>query len=109
MFGTVGQPRFDPILKLLGGEALGAILVIDSTKPEEFPRAKEMMLKAKIIGLPYVVAANKQDLPNALSTSEIKAKMNIPEDVEVIGTVASDKASIIGALDILIDRILGGG
>ncbi|MGD6806837.1 MAG: ADP-ribosylation factor-like protein [Candidatus Bathyarchaeia archaeon] len=109
LFGTVGQPRFDPILELLGGEALGAILVIDSTKPEEFPRAKEMMLKAKVHGLPYVVAANKQDLPNALSTREIKVKMNIPDDVEVIGTVGNDKASIIGALDILIERILGGG
>lgn len=109
LFGTVGQPRFDPILELIGGEALGAILVIDSTKPEEFPRAKEMMLKAKVLGLPYVVAANKQDLPNALSTYEIKARMNIPDEVEVIGTVGNDKASIIGALDILIDRILGGG
>jgi uncharacterized protein len=109
LFGTVGQPRFDPLLNQLGGEALGAILVIDSTKPEEFPRAKEMMLKAKVLGLPYVVAANKQDLPNALSAAEIKAKMNVPAEVEVIGTVGSDKASIIGALDILIDRILGGG
>jgi small GTP-binding protein len=108
LFGTVGQPRFDPILKLLGGEALGAILVIDSTKPEEFPRAKEMMLKAKVQGLPYVVAANKQDLPKAMSTSEIKVKMNVPSDVEVVGTVGTDKASIIGVLDILIDRILGG-
>jgi small GTP-binding protein len=109
LFGTVGQPRFDPILKLLGGEALGAILVIDSTKPEEFPRAKEMMLKAKVNGLPYVVAANKQDLPKALSAREIKVKMNIPEDVEVIGTVGNDKASLKGALDILIEKILGGG
>jgi len=109
LFGTVGQPRFDPILKLLGGEALGAILVIDSTKPEEFPRAKEMMLKAKVNGLPYVVAANKQDLPNAMSAEEIKIRMNIPIDVEVIGTVGDDKASIIRALDILIEKILGGG
>jgi small GTP-binding protein len=109
LFGTVGQPRFDPILKLLGGEALGAILVIDSTKPEEFPRAKEMMMKAKVNGLPYVVAANKQDLPKAMSTDEIKIKMNIPSDVEVIGTVGDDKASIIGVLDILIEKILGGG
>ncbi|MCW4000764.1 MAG: ADP-ribosylation factor-like protein [Candidatus Bathyarchaeota archaeon] len=108
LFGTVGQPRFDPILKLLGGEALGAILVVDSTKPEEFPRAKEMMLKAKVNGLPYVVAANKQDLPKAMSASEIKIKMNIPNDVEVIGTVGNDKASSIGVLDSLIEKILCG-
>lgn len=108
LFGTVGQPRFDPILELIGGEALGAILVIDSTKPEELPRAKEMMLKAKVHGLPYVVAANKQDLPNALSAHEIKARMNIPSNVEVVGTVGSDKASITSVLDILLEKVLGG-
>jgi hypothetical protein len=30
-----------------------------------------------------------------MSTDEIKIKMNIPSDVEVIGTVGDDKASII--------------
>jgi signal recognition particle receptor subunit beta len=108
LFGTVGQPRFDPILELLGGEALGVILVIDSTKPEEFLRAKEMMLKAKVHGLPYVVAANKQDLPSAVSVGEIKTKMNIPHDVEVIGTVGNDKSTITSVLDILIEKILNG-
>jgi hypothetical protein len=39
--------------------------------------------------------------------SIIKAKMNIPAEVEVIGIVGRDKASSIGALDILIDGILG--
>lgn len=46
LFGTVGQPRFDPMLDTLGGEALGVMLVVDSTKPGEFPRAVEMMKKA---------------------------------------------------------------
>lgn len=106
LFGTVGQPRFDPILEQLGGEALGAILVIDSTKPEEFPRAKEMMHKAGVYGLPYVVAANKQDLPGALSIDEVRRKMNVSDDVIIVGTVGNDKTSVVKALDVLIDRIM---
>ncbi|MCW4009694.1 MAG: GTP-binding protein [Candidatus Bathyarchaeota archaeon] len=106
LFGTVGQPRFDPILERLGGEALGAILVVDSTKPEEFPRAKEMMHKAGVHGLPYVLAANKQDLPDALSVEEVKKKMNISDEVAIVGTVGTDKVSVVKVLDLLLDKIL---
>lgn len=106
LFGTVGQPRFDPILEQLGGEALGAILVVDSTKPEEFFRAKEMMRKAGVYGLPYVVAANKQDLPSALSIEEVRKKMNVSDDVIIVGTVGNDKTSVSEALDVLIGRIV---
>ena len=107
LFGTVGQSRFDPILKQLGGEALGAILIVDSTKPEEFPRAKEMMHKAGVYGLPYVVAANKQDLPHALSVEQVRERMNISGEIIVVGTVAMDKTSALRALDALIDKIMG--
>jgi len=106
LFGSVGQPRFDPILERLGGESLGAILVVDSTKPEEFPRAKEMMQKAGVYGLPYVVAANKQDLPDALSIEEVRQRMNVSGEIAIVGTVGKDKASVLKALDILLDKIL---
>lgn len=106
LFGTVGQPRFDPILEQLGGEALGAILVVDSTRPEEFPRAKEMMHKAGVYGLPYVVVANKQDLPGALSVDKVRKKMSVSDDVVIVGTVGSDKVSVLKALDTLIDRLV---
>ncbi len=67
LFGTVGQDRFDPILNMLGSESLGVVLVVDSTNPREFPRAKEMLRKAGVHGIPYVVAANKQDLPSSMN------------------------------------------
>ncbi len=106
LFGTVGQPRFDPILERLGGESLGAILVLDSTKPDEFPRAKEMMQKAGVYGLPYVVVANKQDLPQALPIEEVRKKMNVSEEVAITATVGTDKSSVLKALDVLLDKIL---
>jgi len=109
LFGTIGQPRFDPILEMLGGEALGVMLVVDSTKPEEFPRATEMMRKAGVYGLPYVVVANKQDLPGALSADEIRERMHIPDDVPIIETVATDKKNIFEALDALLKKLIEEG
>ena len=107
LFGTIGQPRFDPILEVLGGEALGVMLVVDSTKPEEFPRAIEMMQKAGVHGLPYVVLANKQDLPGALKAEEIRGRMHIPKNVPIIETVATEGRNLEEALDALLKRLMG--
>lgn len=105
LFGTAGQPRFDPLLKLLGGEALGVVVVVDSTKPEDFPRAVEMIHKAGVFGLPYVVMANKQDLSNALTVEQVRERMKIPQQIKVFGTVATDKPSVLRGLDALLDGI----
>ncbi len=108
VFGTPGQERFDPILRVLGGEALGVILVVDSTKPETFPRAKQMLEKTTKFGLPYVIAANKQDQPNALKPDEIRKLMNLPEDVPIIPTVATEGKGVYDVLNALIDLLIGG-
>lgn len=88
LFGTPGQERFDPILEYLGGEALGVIVVVDSTDPETFPRAKEMLKKSKSIGLPYVIVANKANLQNALNPNEIREKMSLPKEISIIPVTA---------------------
>jgi len=109
VFGTPGQERFDPILKVLGSEALGVILVVDSTKPETFPRAKQLLEKTTQFGLPYVIAANKQDLPNALKPEEIRNLMHLPKDVPIIPTVATKKIGVYEVLEALIKLLIGEG
>lgn len=88
LFGTPGQKRFDPILKMLGGEALGVIVVVYSTNPESFSRAKEMLQKSKSAGLPYVVAANKTNLGGAIKAGKVKQKMDLPSEVKIIPVTA---------------------
>jgi len=109
LFGTIGQQRFDPILEQLGGETLGVILVVDSTKPETFPRALEMLRKAKVYGLPLVVFANKQDLPNALTPEEVRKRMRLPPDIPVIGTIATEKKNLIRGVETLLSLIFSIG
>jgi len=94
LFGTPGQQRFDPILKLLGGEALGVVLVVDSTKPGDFSRAKEMLALTKTAGLPVVIAANKANLKGALSIAQIRKKMNLPAEYTILPVVADNLKSV---------------
>jgi hypothetical protein len=105
IFGTPGQERFNPILKLLGGEALGIFLIVDSTNPEGFPRAKAMLEMTLGRGLPFIIIANKQDLPNALSSEEIRERMKIGNEIKIIPTVATQKKGVIEAFETLLDMI----
>ena len=107
LFGTIGQQRFDPVLEMLGGESVGVILVVDSTKPESFPRALEMLRKARVYGLPLVVFANKQDLAEALPIEEIRRRMRLPENIPIVGTIATKKKGIFEGLEILLKQIFG--
>ncbi len=108
IFGTPGQERFDPIIKLISGESMGVFLVVDSTNPADFIRAKHMLEITKSYGLPYVVVANKQDAPGALTIEEIRTQFNLPEDVTIVPAVAKDKIGVFEAFDVLIDKITGG-
>lgn len=108
IFGTPGQERFDPIIKLLSGESMGVILVVDSTNPADFVRAKHMLEITKTYGLPYVIAANKQDVSGALTPEEIKEQFNVPDDVPVVPVIAKDKIGVFETFETLIDKITGG-
>ena len=108
IFGTPGQERFDPIIRMISGEAMGIFLVVDSTLPKDFVRAKQMLDITKGYGLPYIIVANKQDLPGALSVDEIRRHFNIPEDVPIIPTIATSKEGIFEAFEVLVEKITGG-
>lgn len=107
IFGTPGQERFDPIIRMLSGEAMGIFLVVDSTRPTDFIRAKKMLELTKSQGLPYIIIANKQDKKDALPIEEIRKRFNLPEDVPIVPTVAKDKKGVFEAFELLVDRIMG--
>lgn len=106
LFGTPGQSRFDPLLKIISGQALGVIVVVDSTKPDSFPRAREMLLQTWRQGLAGIIAANKQDLPGALAPDEVKRILDPPPRVKVVGCTGQDRESGRAVLRQLIDQIL---
>ena len=105
VFGTPGQERFDLLLEPLGREAIGTFIVVDSTKPETFVRAKEMIRMCRAEAIPKVIIANKQDLPNALSPEEINEKMALWEDIPIVPVSAADEQGLDRALDTLFSLI----
>ena len=94
LFGTPGQERFDPLLEMLGGESMGVIIVVDSREPKTFPRALEMLEKTRTAGLPSIVAANKANLEGALKPEEIRKKMKLSKDIQIIPVIAESIRAI---------------
>ncbi len=108
VFGTPGQERFDPLLNTLTAQAVGAVLVVDSTAPETFERARTILERIRRKGLRVVVAANKQDQPGAMTPEEVLAGLQLPEPAPVIPCRADDPESARHVLSVLIERILEG-
>ena len=106
VFGTAGQARFDPLLRIVAGQAVGVVVVVDATRPDTFPRAREMMDLTWRQGLPAIVAANKQDLPGALAPDLVARMLDLPAQVRVVGCKGDDRESGRHVLRALIDHIL---
>ncbi len=106
IFGTPGQERFDPLLAPILRQAVGVILVVDSTRPETFERSQHMLKLAWRHGLHAVIAANKQDEEGALSSEEVESRIEPPAGVEVLPCQATDAASATGVFDALLSKIL---
>lgn len=106
LFGTPGQERFEFMLNILKKDTFGILLLVDSTDPSSFERAKDMLSILGKEALPYVIAANKQDINGAMKLTEIRERMNLPSSVKVIGTSAVTGDGCLDAVKALIESIV---
>ena len=107
LFGTPGQERFDFMWDILGKGALGTVMMVDSTRGESLQKARRMIdfFHTKV-GAPYVVVANKQDLPDAWSPNFIRAYLDLNDGIKVIPCVAKDKESVKNGLRELVELVM---
>ena len=104
LFGTPGQSRFNYMIEAIAKGGDGFILIIDSSFPESWPYATAILNEvAKVGKRPCVIAANKQDLPNAWSPEEVKEKRGVKYPVN--GTIAITGENVETALEMLIESI----
>jgi len=95
MFGTPGQRRFDFMWEILAEGMLGFVVLLDSVRPETFREARSILDTFRsYAAVPYVVAANKQDLEDAWSAEDLRIALRIPQDVKVVPCVAVDRESV---------------
>jgi small GTP-binding protein len=107
LFGTPGQRRFDFMWEILAEGMLGFVVMVDSTKPETFREAKSILETFRAYAsTPYVVAANKQDMPDAWNTDDLKIALRIEDNVKLLPCVAKDKESVKTVLLELLYSIL---
>lgn len=107
LFGTPGQRRFDFMWEILSEGMLGFIVLLDSVRPETFREARSILDTFRSYApVPYVVAANKQDLDDAWQPEDLRIALRIPSDVKVLPCVATDRESVKNVLLELLYSIL---
>jgi small GTP-binding protein len=107
LFGTPGQRRFDFMWEILSEGMLGFIVMVDSTRPETFREARNIMSTFKSYArTPFVVAANKQDHDDAWEPGDMKIVLRLNSKTKVIPCVAIDKESVKNILLELLYSIL---
>lgn len=107
LFGTPGQRRFDFMWEILSEGMLGFVVLLDSVRPETFREARSILDTFRSYApVPYVVAANKQDLDDAWRPEDLRIALRIPEDIKVLPCVATDRESVKNVLLELLYSIL---
>jgi uncharacterized protein len=106
LFGTPGQQQFDFMWEVLTENMIGFIVIVDSSDPKRFKEAAEIIRFFKdILEEPFVVAANKQDLPGAITIDELKKELGLNDNTPVIACHAKDKASTRKVLETLLNKV----
>jgi hypothetical protein len=107
LFGTPGQKRFDFMWEILSEGMLGFVVMVDSTRPETFREARSILETFRAYApTPYVVAANKQDLPEAWEPEDMRIALRLDPKVKLLPCTASNKDSVKNTLLELLYGIL---
>ncbi len=108
LFGTPGQRRFEFMWEILAEGMLGYIVLADSTRPETFNETREIIdVFSTYSDAPFVVAATKQDMPNAWTPEDIKIVLGLDDKVPVVPCVGLERESVKEVLLALLYAILG--
>lgn len=107
LFGTPGQRRFDFMWEVLSEGMLGFVVLLDSVRPETFREARDILGTFRAYApVPYIVAANKQDLTDAWSPEDLRIALRIPRIVKMVPCVATERRSVKQVLLELLYSIL---
>lgn len=107
LFGTPGQRRFDFMWEILSEGMLGFVVMVDSSRPETFREAKSILETFRAYApTPYVVAANKQDHPEAWTPEDLRIALRLDPNVKLIPCVATDREKVKTVLLELLYSIL---
>ena len=86
-------------------DPIGVIALVDSTRPDSF--AIDKMLINNIDGdIPYLVAANKQDSPEAWELDAIRIALNLHSTIPIMGCSAKYGTGVREVVLTIVDILL---
>lgn len=112
LFGTPGQKRFDFMWEILSEGMLGFIVMVDSTRPETFKEARNILETFHAYApTPYIVAANKQDMADAWDVEDIRLALRLDPTIKILPCIARKKSSVktvlLELLYVILDEVEG--
>ena len=103
LFGTPGQTRFGFMWDDLARGALGALVVVDSSRLDDCYPAVDYFERA---GLPFVVAVNLFDGRLEHDLEDVRWALAVSEDIPIITFDARQRASVRDALIAVLQRAI---
>jgi len=104
--GTPGQTRFNFMWDILAREMDAFVVLVDNTDKPSFPDAAELIsIFSSYHSVPYLVAANKSDLPGGAKLEDVRQGTKAGPDVTVMPCVATQKSSVRQVLLQVIELI----
>jgi signal recognition particle receptor subunit beta len=93
--------------EILSEGMLGFVVMVDSSRPETFREAKSILETFRAYApTPYVVAANKQDHPEAWTPEDMRIALRLDPNVKLLPCVATNRDSVKNVLLELLYSIL---
>lgn len=105
LFRTPGRQRMDFMWNYLP-ITIGIIELIDSSKPEHFREVRSIFETFRAYyPVPLIVAANKQDLPEAWSIDDLTVALRLKDWLPMVPCVATDHESVRQVLLTLLEYV----
>lgn len=103
LFGTPGQDRFQFMWDELVRGAIGAVVLVDTTRLEQCFASLSFMERA---GIPFIVAVNAFDGLLQHRLEEVRSALDIPDAVPMVVTDARNAAAVRDTLVQLVSHSL---
>lgn len=105
LFPAPNGKHLNLLSSILEQEMAGLVVVVDSANPSSFSQVRALLVEADKLQIPYVVAANKQDLFKAVTIETLRSLLDIPQSIPILPCNAKEAESPKAILSLLLNQL----
>lgn len=106
LFPAPGSRPLRLISAILDQSFMGAVVLVDSTRPDGFREACDIVDSVLSENIPIICAATKQDMPDAWSVNDLRIALRFEDHIPLIPCRAHERDSVKTVLEGLFAEIL---